>query len=300
MAEPARAEWQSGKEGDEGNMADSDRSLEALGLAGVPALAPLTYPGSLVTEPGLLHDDEYLALRPAGDRVGDWKLDSDPAFSLDDYLAGIDQPLVGERHPVVAIGSNASPGQLRHKLSRLGLPVVVPISPLHIEGLNIGVSAHISPAGYVAISPYADPDTSCDIYITWFDSAQLEAVDATEYPEYQRILISSAKYPMDLPSTERVDGAYLYVNTHGVLTDPDGSPMPSSDQPQLLSRLLARSPKLRSMFATPQDWVQRAGASAELRAAGLETFREANWILRQDEFLEQQSEQAEMDLVYGR
>ncbi len=275
------------------------RRQDALGLAGVPALDPLSYPGSLVSEPGLLNDSEYLALRPSADRVGDWKLESDAAFSLDDYLAGIDQPLVGERHPVVAIGSNASPGQLRHKLSRLGLPVVVPISPLRIAGLNIGVSAHISPAGYVAISPYANPRTSCDVYITWFDSAQLEAVDATEYPEYRRILIASSDYPMDLPSAERVDVAYLYVNTNGVLTDPDGSPMIGGEQRELLTRLLARSAKLNSMFGSAQEWVERAGSSAELRAEGLSTFREENWILCQDEFLAREPEEAQMDLVYG-
>jgi hypothetical protein len=280
-------------------MAGSDRSLEALGLAGVPALEPLTYPGSLVSEPGLLHDSEYLALRPTGDRVGGWKLDSDPAFSIDDYLAGIEQPLVGERHPVIAIGSNASPGQLRHKLTRLKLPVVVPISPLSVVGLNIGVSAHISPAGYVAISPYADPDTSCEIYITWLDSAQLEAVDASEFPQYRRILVSATDYPMDLPSGERVDVAYLYVNSIGVLADADGTPMVSRDQSALLSALLSRSAKLRSMFGTPQEWVERAHASAELRAEGLETFRAENWILRQDAFLEREAAQAEMDLVYG-
>ncbi len=218
-------------------MAQSDRSLEALGLAGVPALDPLSYPGSLVSEPGLLHDSEYLALRPSADRVGDWKLESDAAFSLDDYLAGIDQPLV--------------------------------------------------------------PRTSCDVYITWFDSAQLEAVDATEYPEYRRILIASSDYPMDLPSAERVDVAYLYVNTNGVLTDPDGSPMIGGEQRELLMRLLARSAKLNSMFGSAQEWVERAGSSAELRAEGLSTFREENWILCQDEFLAREPEEAQMDLVYG-
>jgi hypothetical protein len=151
----------------------------------------------------------------------------------------------------------------------------------------------------VAISPYADPETSCDVYITWFDSAQLEAVDATEYPAYRRILIASSDYPMDLPSGERVDVAYLYVNTNGVLTDPDGSPMVGGEQRELLTRLLDRSPKLKSTFGSPQEWVDRAGSSAELRAEGLSTFREESWILRQDEFLARDREEAQMDLVYG-
>lgn len=281
-------------------MADDDRSLEALGLAGVPALDPLTYPGSLVSEPGLLHDSNYLALRPTADRVGDWTLESDAAFSLDDYLISIEQPLVSERHPVVAIGSNASPGQLSHKLARLGLPVVVPISPVLISGINIGVSAHISPAGYVAIAPYVDPETSCEVYITWFDSAQLEAVDATEYPEYRRILISSDDYPMTLPSGERLEAAYLYINTYGVLTNPDGTPIAAGDQRELLARLLDRSPRLQSLFGSPQEWVERAGASEDLRTQGHETFRDANWILRQEELLKRKSEEAQMDLVYDK
>lgn len=277
----------------------TDRSLEALGLAGVPALDPLTYPGALVRGPGLLHDTNFLALRPTADRAGRWMLDSDPALSLDEYLANAGQPRVGQRHPVVAIGSNASPGQLSHKLSRLGLPVVVPISPLRITGINIGVSAHISPAGYVAISPYTDPEAECDVYLTWFDDAQLKAVDATEYPEYRRISISSDDYLMTLPSGEDLQAAYLYINTNGVLADPDGTPIQGGEQRDLLARLLARSPRLHALFATPQEWVDRAGSSAALRAEGLKTFSESNWILRQEELLEQKSEEAAMDLVYG-
>ena len=277
----------------------ADRSLETLGLAGVPAKDPLSYPGALVPEPGLLHGTNFLALHPTADPVGGWMLDSDPACPLDDYLAAAYQPLVGQRHPVVAIGSNASPGQLNHKLSRLGLPVVVPISPLRIGGINVGVSAHISSAGYVAISPYTDPETSCDVFITWFDSDQLKAVDATEYPEYRRISISSDDYPMTLPSGEYVAAAYLYINSNGVLADPDGTPMASGNQTELLARLLARSPRLRSLFGSPQEWVARAGASAGLRAEGLKAFRESNWILRQGELLERETEEADTSLVYG-
>lgn len=69
-----------------------DRSLEALGLGGVPFLEPLTYPGLSVTEPGLLAGGELLPLTVRKERLGAWTLCGqehalpDRSISLDDAL----------------------------------------------------------------------------------------------------------------------------------------------------------------------------------------------------------------------
>ncbi len=71
------------------------RTLEALGLARAPREEPLLYPGAWPAESGLL----------VGDRL----------LPLDDHVTYED------RTPVLAIGSNACPAQLRHKMAEFGI-----------------------------------------------------------------------------------------------------------------------------------------------------------------------------------
>ena len=64
-----------------------DRTLESLGLAEAPREHPLLYPGAWPSDSGLLDGDRLLPL---------------------------DRLVYDDRVPVLAIGSNACPGQLRH------------------------------------------------------------------------------------------------------------------------------------------------------------------------------------------
>lgn len=234
-----------------------DLSLAALGFGDVPALAPLSYPGRPVTTPALLTGGE---LRPL-----------DLAL-LERYR---------HRHAVIAVGSNASPAQLHHKLSRPGRPATVPMVPVRVHGVAVGCSAHIGRYGYVASAPYGDPAARTPLVVSWLDDAQLDAVDRTEVPNYRRVRLPGADFPMEMPSGERLDAAYLYVSTHGVLTPPgDGDrPLPGGgDQSALLTRLLASSARLRDLLGPdPAAWVGRAGADAAVRAAGTRMFHDEGW-----------------------
>ncbi|MFI0775196.1 hypothetical protein [Streptomyces sp. NPDC021212] len=234
-----------------------DLSLAALGFGDVPALAPLSYPGRPVTTPALLTGGE---LRPL-----------DPAL-LERYR---------HRHPVIAVGSNASPAQLHYKLSRPGRPATVPMVPVRVHGVAVGCSAHIGRYGYVASAPYGDPAACTPLVVSWLDDAQLDVVDRTEVPNYRRARLPGADFPMVMPSGERLDAAYLYVSTHGVLTEPGdgGRPLPGGgDQSALLAGLLASSARLRDLLGPdPAAWVGRAGADAAVRTAGTRVFHDEGW-----------------------
>ncbi|MGR3939096.1 hypothetical protein [Streptomyces sp. BRA346] len=234
-----------------------DLSLAALGFGDVPAEAPLTYPGRPVTTPTLLTGGELHPL--------DLTL-------LERYR---------QRHPVIAVGSNASPAQLHHKLSGPGHPATVPMVPVLVHGIAVGCSAHIGRYGYVASAPYGHPAALTSLVVSWLDDAQLDAVDRTEVPNYQRVRLPGAEFPMVLPSGERLDAAYLYVSTHGVLTAPGdgGRPLPGGgDQSALLARLLASSARLRDLLGPdPAAWVGRAGADAAVRTAGTRLFHDEGW-----------------------
>ncbi|WP_328668213.1 hypothetical protein OG905_13500 [Streptomyces sp. NBC_00322] len=265
-----------------------DRSLEALGLDDVPAKQPLTYPGRPTTEPSLLTGDELLQLDVRPVRLGDWYVEERAQQqSLDEALSGLGQVVTGRRHPVIAVGSNASPGQVSHKLTRLGIPATVPMVPVRVRGIGVGCSGHISPAGYVAGTPYVERDAETVLVVTWLDSTQLKAVDDTEFPDYRRAILPGDVFEMTMPSGERLGGAYIYFSAHGVLADPDGMPRPGGgDQSELLAALLAASPRLRELLGPdPAAWVRKAGTDGALREAGTQIFGDEGWVLPQTDFL---------------
>ena len=138
------------------------------------------------------------------------------------------------------------------------------MTPLRVSGLGVGVSAHVALNGYITNSPFADPGGTADVVLTFLDADQLCAVDNTELPRYHRVLLSGAEFEMALPSGERLDAAYLYVNAAGVLAARDGTPRVPGVQEALLAELLERSPRLRALFDSPQDWIAKARADADL------------------------------------
>ncbi|MFD5389972.1 hypothetical protein ACFWMG_34655 [Streptomyces sp. NPDC127074] len=275
----------------------TDRTLPTLGFADTPAKHPLTYPGRPITRPTLLTAGELWELTPTpGGRLGTWTVDTSPGAGptenpepLDTLLTTLGHPPTPHRHPVIAVGSNASPAQLHHKLSRPGHPATVPMVPVDVHGIAVGCSAHIGRYGYVASAPYTAPGARTPLVIGWLDTEQLAAVDATEYPNYRRVLLPGTEYPMVMPSGERLGGAYLYVGERGVLMSPDGTerPLPGGgDQSALLTRLLAGSPRLRELLGPdPGTWVARAAADPAVRTSGTRIFQEEGWALPQPDLL---------------
>ncbi|TRO64615.1 hypothetical protein [Streptomyces sp. IB201691-2A2] len=281
-------------------MTTKDRSLAALGLDDVPAELPLTYPGRPTPEPSLLIGDLLLPLDVRPLRLGEWYVEErEEERRLDEALADLGQVGTGHRHPVIAVGSNASPGQVSHKLTRLGIPATVPMVPTRVRGIDVGYSGHISPAGYVAGTPYVDRDAETTRVVTWLDSTQLKAVDDTEFPDYRRAILPGDAFRMTMPSGERLGAAYIYFSAHGVLADSATSqPRPGGgDQSELLTALLADSARLRELLGPdPATWVRRAGADRSLRERGTLLFGTEGWVLPQTDFLPYVDESAELRL----
>ncbi|WP_369262230.1 hypothetical protein [Streptomyces sp. R35] len=279
----------------------TDRSIEALGYTDVPALQPLTYPGRVIDEPVLLSGKELLALGVQPRRLGAWTVRSSVASgeeTLDAALERLGQASVGDRYPVVSVGSNAAPGQVSHKFDRIGVPDEMPMIPVRVRGIKVGLSAHISPAGYVAAAPYMDPAAETPLVVTWLDAAQLKVVDDTEFPGYRRALLPGDVFPMTMPSGERLGAAYIYFSAYGVLADPNGSPRAGGgDQATLLRELLADSTALRELLGPdPETWVRRAGSAEATRHRGTRIFREEGWLTEQPEFLPYESDDSELKL----
>lgn len=282
------------------------RTLEALGLSVVPREHPLSYPGAWPRRSGLLYGNHLLPLHPTTDRpVGEWPVEPRPHpgpgpsvngpsgpsghsghsggelpvhTCLDAFLARHGHPRTEDRVPLLAIGSNASPAQLRHKLRD---NAVVPMTKARVTGIGIGVSAHVSLMGYVSASPFRAKGAPRELFVIWLDADQLRMIDASEGlftpgGNYQRITLSSS--PAQLESGQLPDGVQLYVNRRGVLHNGSPEPRPHGGQRALLASLLSESARLRELFGgTPEEFVARARGDRALCAAGTRLFAEEGW-----------------------
>ncbi|MFF5184392.1 hypothetical protein ACFY30_11465 [Streptomyces sp. NPDC000345] len=227
------------------------RTLEALGLAHAPRDHPLTYPGVWPTGSGLLTGDLMLP------------------------LGRLTHP---GRSPVLAVGSNASPGQLRHKMAASGISSPIPMVRARVTGIGVGVSAHISRPGYVSASPVDSPGATRELFVIWLDGGQLAAIDATE-PNYDRAVLAAPRYYVELENGERLPEVFSYVNRHGVLRNGTDAPRGHPGQHALITELLLGSRALRRLFGdTPEEFVTRARADPRLPLQGTRLFAEEKMV----------------------
>ncbi|WP_246114161.1 hypothetical protein [Streptomyces montanus] len=228
-------------------------TLEALGLAEAPRDHPLSYPGAWPEESVLLD----------GDR-----------------LSPLTRLTFPDRVPVLAVGSNACPAQLRHKMRQYEISSPIPLVKAKVAGIDVGVSAHVSGMGYVSASPFRARGFTRELFVTWLDPAQLAAVDASEGVQapsgaYDRVLLPASDVPVELESGEVLDGAHLYVSRRGVLHDGSGTPRRHPGERPLLAELLAESPRLRELFgSTPEEFCARARGDWDLCVRGTRLFAE--------------------------
>ncbi|MFJ9118673.1 hypothetical protein ACIRJO_24315 [Streptomyces sp. NPDC102394] len=231
--------------------------MAALGLDCVPREEPLLYPGTWPAESGLLDGDRLLPL---------------------------DRLVYEDRVPVLAVGSNACPGQLRRKMAESGITAPVPMVRVRVTGVDVGVSAHVSRPGYVSASPFQAPDAVRQLFVTWFDAEQLAVIDASEgvplpHGNYRRARLPASEVRIELEDGTRLPGVHVYVNRRGVLRNGTDTPRRHPGQRRLLTELLVGSPRLRELFGvTPEEFCARARADAWLRERGARVFAEEKMV----------------------
>jgi hypothetical protein len=116
----------------------------------------------------------------------------------------------------LACGSNASPAQLRRKLSGHGGGSVVPVIGARVSGVDVVYSAHMSSYGAIPATLVASPGTEVSLHITFLDESQLRLMDDTEL-NYARVRIGGNEFPLTLESGEKLSEYYAYLSTRGVL-----------------------------------------------------------------------------------
>lgn len=157
-------------------------------------VTPWLYPGPRPTESGTLTAEGY--------------------FPGEVGLVGIAEDL--DRTPVVAVGSNASPGVMRTKLASHGVSPVVPFIRACVPDTTTAFTAHVSPRGYIAAAPHRRPGAQTTMWISFLDGEQLECVDETEAPNYDRIHVDA---PAVLDNGEELQGYDIYRSSWGLIPD---------------------------------------------------------------------------------
>jgi len=241
-------------------------SLSSLGLDVNPSKEPAQYPGAAAGESCLAIGSWLYPLVPQP-TVGfaEWPLDVDggplryktagrPTQTLAAALAIAGAPALADRFPVIAVGSNAAPAQLLHKLSSEDrVSLVVPMTLANVEAIGIAHSAHISKAGYCPYIPVADKQAIEQLSILWLDKSQLDRVTETE-PNYQAVTSGRDSPPALLPSGERIDVFSMYRGRWGALryTTTDDHRVEATTQERVFN-LLSSHAWFRSLVPECED-----------------------------------------------
>ena len=208
-------------------------------------LEPLRYPWDPPTSSGLIQGGKFLPLQLAsGRRLGqshqrDSGHDSvSKSCSLNKALVEANAAPLDTRYLVVSVGSNSSPEVMHRKLADFREPVsrVLPLVRGELRNIDVGHSAHVSRAGYIAAAPYFRAGVSTTVWVAWLDGSQLRALIKTE-PNYQRIQLSGEACPLILDNGERPRVFSLFTSRWGVLTDGHGEKLPFKDQSALFGLL---------------------------------------------------------------
>lgn len=229
---------------------------------------PLEYPWLAPTQAGLVDGDHFWDLDlKKGRRVGqaivrhrDGRVDS-----VNKYLVEANAATIDSRVLVVAVGSNASPDVMRRKFARWHEPIrsVFPVFKCTVRGLDVGHSLHVSNGGYIAATPFASAGNELRLWGALLDRTQLAALDATE-PNYDRVWVSAADYPLTMTSGELPAGYYLYRSVHGIVGF-RGTPTALMSQPELFGRLaVAGAPIAADPVLAVEEFLQSEKPRAEL------------------------------------
>ncbi len=254
-----------------------------------PRRHPLSYPGTVPDASVLITQHEVWRIldrwsdpldweSPSEQRLGSTRvaIDAESAErlglshrippTLNSVLEELTGAIADGLVPVIAIGSNAAPSQLRNKFADETAQLVIPSIRARMTGYRVGFTAFLAPAGYLPATLFPEAGAVTATTVQFLSRAQLRAIDATETPWYRRVWVDDAEILLE--TGERLLGAYAYVAHHGVL-GADGAPFVMGDPDPALAgrRLRTQEEALRTLLADPVCAAAWGSEPAELLAA---------------------------------
>lgn len=192
-------------------------------ISSAPRLVPLNYPGARPRSSCLITANSLIELTAPQSWDGDAGLLETASSSarnrtLDQKLAQLGHAPISDRVPVIAIGSNCSPAQLRHKFVDSPEQLCIPSLRATLHGASIGFCSFVTSLGYIPATLYPDAKATAEVTVQYLDAQQLAGLDATEGTVYRRVWLDSILIEMCLGSDiVHLAGAYAYVAENGYL-----------------------------------------------------------------------------------
>jgi hypothetical protein len=193
-----------------------------------PADDPLAYPGRTPDGSFVYADGEVWALE-----------DGEGAAAADRFLrrrGAADSP---HRYPVLCLGSNACPPQVRRKLAGLAGDRSVLFLRSRVRGVQPVYAGHV--ARYGAVPASGDGGGEEDLFVALYTAAQLAATYASEHGNYDLCHLPSVR--AELPGGRPLPRVWAFLSVWGVLSFNGGEAVRLDAVPQreLRRRLLERS-----------------------------------------------------------
>lgn len=209
------------------------------------------------------------------------------------YLDGAVLPLPADeelrgRTPVLAVGSNQSPDQLRRKFAPMPKPMRVPVTRCWLEGFDVIYATHLSRYGSIPGALHPVPGCRVRLSITWLDPDQLAVVHETELTGENYVYARLDGAAARLEDGTRLAELNAYVSLNGALNidgrpralaamRAESRPYPAILQPEALALLHARHGHGRSLesmiLAVIEDPAERRRLTGIMR---LDAIR-ADW-----------------------
>lgn len=143
-------------------------------------------------------------------------------LDFDVELVALDAPLLCDRAPVLAYGSNASPAQLARKYRDASSSPIIPMTRAWTHNLAVGFSDHQAGYGAVPAAVFAAPDTYTEVFVAWLDPEQLADLDATEGSAYDRVHFDLDAHPLHVADGPSPDCVEVYESRRDLLVLEDG------------------------------------------------------------------------------
>jgi hypothetical protein len=133
------------------------------------------------------------------------------------------EPDLRNRTPVLAVGSNQSPGQLARKYAhRPGTEI--PVTRAWLEDFDVCYATHVTRYGSIPSNLHACPGMRVLLSITWLDDEQLRIMHPTEIAGENYAYVRLNRLGLETTEGLRLDRVFVYLSLHGV-TRIDGGPL---------------------------------------------------------------------------
>ncbi|UUX51972.1 hypothetical protein NUH88_09760 [Nisaea acidiphila] len=130
---------------------------------------------------------------------------------------------LSERHPVIAVGSNRAPEQLRRKFG-IGPGCEIPVTWAWMHGYDVVYCAHLAGYGSVPATLHSSPGTEVRVAVTWLTESQLARMHETENVGESYVYGTFEEEVIDLGDGRPVRRAGCYITRRGALAL-EGSPV---------------------------------------------------------------------------